>query len=254
MQVVTASGQVLSEITIEELEELSRKAGAPSLCVHRADLLRTFAEALELSVIRTNATCVGFEQHSDVVTARFADGQSESGDLLLGADGIQSAFRAQLFGPSEPRYAGYTCWRGIAHFEHPDLPSGLSLFAVGRGTQMGSFHCGPDRIYWFVTQNAPAGIPKAAGGTVYPRDGRVRPRGPGTGSPGDHCPGEPAHRRRAAEAAMNIGPDRVPNQSRAPLALRASFANGGTCCELAIRVSAPFDIGFGGTNLPCVQS
>ena len=91
MQVVTASGQVLSEITIEEL---SRKAGAPSLCVHRADLLRTFAEALELSVIRTNATCVGFEQHSDVVTARFADGQSESGDLLLGAGGIQSAIRA----------------------------------------------------------------------------------------------------------------------------------------------------------------
>ena len=108
MQVVTASGQVLSQITIEEL---SRKAGAPSLCVHRADLLRTFAEAPELSVIRTNATCVGFEQHSDVVTARFADGQSESGDLLLGADGIQSAIRAQLFGPSEPRYAGYTCWQ-----------------------------------------------------------------------------------------------------------------------------------------------
>jgi FAD-dependent urate hydroxylase len=90
MQVVNASGQVLREITIEEL---SRQAGAPSLCVHRADLLRTFAEALELSVIRTNATCVGFEQHSDVVTARFADGQSESGDLLLGADGIQSAIR-----------------------------------------------------------------------------------------------------------------------------------------------------------------
>jgi 2-polyprenyl-6-methoxyphenol hydroxylase-like FAD-dependent oxidoreductase len=161
MQTVTASGQVLSEITIEEL---SRKAGAPSLCVHRADLLRTLAEALELSVIRTNARCVGFEQHSDVVTARFADGQSESGDLLLGADGIQSAIRAQLFGPSEPRYAGYTCWRGIAHFEHPDLPSGLSLFALGRGTQMGLSHCGPARIYWFVTQNAPAGTADPPGG------------------------------------------------------------------------------------------
>ncbi len=95
----SASGQVLSQITIQEL---SRKAGAPSLCVHRADLLRTFAEALKLSVIRTNATCVGFEQHSDVVTARLADGQSESGDLLLGADGIQSAIRAQLFHSKGP--------------------------------------------------------------------------------------------------------------------------------------------------------
>ncbi len=32
------------------------------------------------------------------------------------------------------------------------------------------------------------GIPEAAGGTVDPQDGRVRPGGPGTGKPSDHCP------------------------------------------------------------------
>ncbi len=32
------------------------------------------------------------------------------------------------------------------------------------------------------------GIPDAAGRTVDPRDGRVRPGGPGTGKPDDHCP------------------------------------------------------------------
>ncbi len=57
----------------------------------------------------------------------------------------------------------------------------------------------------------------ADGGTVDPRDGRVRPRGPGTGRPGDHCPGVPAHRRRAAEAAMNIGPGPGAHRSRAPV-------------------------------------
>ena len=89
IQVVTASGQVLSEITIEAL---SRKAGAPSLCVHRADLLRTLAEALELSVIRTNAMCVGFEQHSDVVTARFADGRSNRAIYCSGLMGFSRLF------------------------------------------------------------------------------------------------------------------------------------------------------------------
>jgi 2-polyprenyl-6-methoxyphenol hydroxylase-like FAD-dependent oxidoreductase len=39
---------------------------------------------------------------------------------------------------------------------HPDLPAGLGQFAVGRGTQIGIFHCGPGRIYWFATQNGPA--------------------------------------------------------------------------------------------------
>src|SRR4029450_10146386 len=52
----------------------------------------------------------------------------------------------------------------IVHFEHPDLPSGLSLFAVGHGTQMGLSYCGPGRIYWFVTQNAPAGTADPPGG------------------------------------------------------------------------------------------
>ena len=46
---------------------------------------------------------------------------------------------------------------------------------------------------------------RAAGRTPDPRDRRVRPRGPGTGRPGDHRPRIRAHRRRAAEAAMNTG-------------------------------------------------
>ncbi len=60
------------------------------------------------------------------------------------------------------------------------------------------------------------GIPEAAGGTADPRDGRVRPGGPGTGRPGDHCPRVPAHRRRAAEAAMNTGAGPGAHRSRAP--------------------------------------
>ena len=43
------------------------------------------------------------------------------------------------------------------------------------------------------------------GRAVDPRDRRVRLRGSGTGGPGDHCSRIPAHRRRAAEAAMNTG-------------------------------------------------
>ena len=66
------------------------------------------------------------------------------------------------------------------------------------GKRGGSGVCGPRRP-------DRGGIPEAAGGTVDPRDGRIRPRGPGTGRPGDQCPRLPAHRHRAAGAAMNTG-------------------------------------------------
>ncbi len=150
----TDRGEVLSEVSIGDI---SRQAGAPSACVHRADLQRVLAEALDPGQVHLNATCVGFEQDGGGVTAKFADGRTARGALLIGADGIRSAVRDQLLGPSEPRYAGYYAFRGIARMECPELPPGRTEFAVGRGAQIGLFHCGPGRVYWFATVNGPAG-------------------------------------------------------------------------------------------------
>ncbi len=64
-----------------------------------------------------------FEQDKDGATAIFANGSRARGDLLIGADGIRSAVRAQLMSDVQPRYAGYVAWRGIV--EEGALPSSL---------------------------------------------------------------------------------------------------------------------------------
>ena len=48
------------------------------------------------------------------VTACFANGSAARGDLLVGADGIRSAVRAQLAPEAKLLYAGYVGWRGLA--------------------------------------------------------------------------------------------------------------------------------------------
>jgi 2-polyprenyl-6-methoxyphenol hydroxylase-like FAD-dependent oxidoreductase len=144
----TSMGQL---ITVNDFAGIIQSAGAPCICVHRAVLQRILLEELPPECVRTGANCVGFDDS----TAILEGGDRIVADVLIGADGIRSVVRDQLHGASLPRYAGYTCWRGICRDpkETPDPP----WMAVGSGTQFGVWPCGKGQLYWFLTKNAPPG-------------------------------------------------------------------------------------------------
>jgi 2-polyprenyl-6-methoxyphenol hydroxylase-like FAD-dependent oxidoreductase len=76
--------------------------------VHRA-LLSLFPE----ESYRPGMILERYSQDSRGITAFFSDGSSETGDLLIGADGINSAVRGQFLPGVQPIYAGYAAWRGL---------------------------------------------------------------------------------------------------------------------------------------------
>lgn len=136
---------------------------AQVVVVHRAELLAALVQKAGAANIRTGAECIGFAQSDEGVTVRFQDGPTAGGDFLVGADGINSVIRAQMFGSSKPRYSGYTGWRAVTEFEHPLLSQG-AFESWGRGARFGLIPLSHQRVYWFATKNLPPGETDAPAG------------------------------------------------------------------------------------------
>jgi 2-polyprenyl-6-methoxyphenol hydroxylase-like FAD-dependent oxidoreductase len=150
----TASGRLMYGWSVREIE---RQVGSPTFGVRRPDLHRMLLDAVEDGVVRFGETCVGFEQDGDGVRVRLASGGEERGDVLIGADGMRSALRAELPGATEPRYAGYVSWQAIARVNTDVVPVGLFRVLWGRGARFLFYRIGPEEVYWEGTFAAPAG-------------------------------------------------------------------------------------------------
>ena len=116
------TGEVIQRFSLSQ-EELH---GAPYTQLHRADLhdlLAARARELDPNVVRLNHKVTGFTESADGVELRFADGSSARGDLLIGADGLKSVVRAQMFGAAPATYTGDAAWRAVVPTER--LPKNL---------------------------------------------------------------------------------------------------------------------------------
>jgi 2-polyprenyl-6-methoxyphenol hydroxylase-like FAD-dependent oxidoreductase len=92
-----------------------------------------------------------YEQDSDGVTARFADGRAVRGDVLIGADGLKSRVRTLVLGASEPRYAGYVTRRGV--LETDIAKNGLERIFLGPGRRFLYYPVGRWWVYWTSATN-----------------------------------------------------------------------------------------------------
>ena len=102
-----------------------KRYGAQYLHIHRADLLSALKEAIKKTNIDIHfgKRAQSYEQKDNFITLYMEDGSQYEGDLIIGADGIHSAMRAQRLGHDRANFTGQIAWRGVVAAEK--LPKGL---------------------------------------------------------------------------------------------------------------------------------
>jgi salicylate hydroxylase len=83
---------------------------------YRPDLIEALTSGLDREHLRLNTRVVRVGQDDTGVWAECEEGSSTyrvEGDVLIGADGIHSLVREQVFKPDPPRASGYVTWRGV---------------------------------------------------------------------------------------------------------------------------------------------
>ena len=94
-------------------EPLEATFGFPHYQMHRADLLFALAGGVPAERVHLGHRLTGLEDRGDQVEARFANGAQIEVDVLVGADGIHSEVRGQLFGSDQPRFTRCVAYRGL---------------------------------------------------------------------------------------------------------------------------------------------
>jgi salicylate hydroxylase len=124
--------------------------GAPYLHIHRADYIAVLAEALSTRVpdaLRLGQTVESYHQTDAGVTVHLSGGDTVSGDIFIGADGIRSTVREQMLGPDRPRFTGNVAWRAVVpktRLSHLPDPTACAWFGDGRHAV--TYYLGEDRV------------------------------------------------------------------------------------------------------------
>ena len=142
-------------ISVTSMKNVQEKYGYPGAAFHRAKLQEALLNTLPDDVLELGKHSVRCEQGKDRVQVHFSDSTQAEGKILIAADGIHSNIRLQMFTNSYPRYAGYTCWRGLCHYKDNTLKRQILTESWGWGERFGVVPLHNDWIYWFMVKNAP---------------------------------------------------------------------------------------------------
>ncbi|RPA12953.1 FAD-dependent urate hydroxylase HpxO [Gordonia sp. OPL2] len=146
------------------MQPLIDEVGQRPYPVARAELQLMLMQAYGIDDIHFGKKMVRVVDGDDVATVEFADGTTDSADLVIGADGARSLTRDYVLGhPVQRRYAGYVNFNGLVDIDDEIGPATEWTTYVADGKRVSVMPIAGGRFYFFFDVPMPEGMPYERG-------------------------------------------------------------------------------------------
>lgn len=143
----------LRPISVVDLARYEQKYGVHNIAIHRGVLQKILADEIGYDNIKLSKRLSKIEK-AELFKLTFEDNSTLESKLVIGADGIKSVVRNQLFEESTVRNANQKCWRGICEIELPEKYHNELNEAWGKGRRFGFVKISDKKVYWFALANS----------------------------------------------------------------------------------------------------
>lgn len=135
-EILTATGDPIMKEAWPGIDEY--EVETKTHLIHRGDFIDALLSVLPEGMVKLGHKLASIEDKGDRTAVTFTNGTTVEADLVVGADGIKSVVREQLFSDKGPVFSGERAFRAVVDNDHAHgmiIDDNLRMY-IGKGTKV----------------------------------------------------------------------------------------------------------------------
>ena len=150
LNITNANLKPISEIDLTYFEQ---KHKVKNIAIHKGTLQKILIDKLKTTEIHLGHKLTKIDPCKAGYSLHFENGKSIQSSTVIGADGLNSIVRKNLFSKTTIRNAKQICWRGVTTFNLPMNYRNELNEAWGKAERFGFVRIAKNKVYWYALKS-----------------------------------------------------------------------------------------------------
>lgn len=143
----------LDPISKVDLSYFEKKHKVKNIAIHRGLLQQILVKRLKSTTINLNHKLCKVVENAEAYSLVFENGEKTQSSIVIGADGLNSVVRKNIFQNNSIRNANQICWRGIVNYDLPTEYTNKLHEAWGISDRFGFVKISDAKVYWYALKS-----------------------------------------------------------------------------------------------------